>query len=391
LSTKQRHIAILGSTGSIGTQALQVIEQHSESLFPEVLTAHQNAELLIEQARHWKPNAVVIGEEDKYDEVQEVLDPLGIKVFAGEDSIADIVELDSIDMVLVALVGYAGVRPTLKAIEAGKTIALANKETMVVAGELVTAFAREKGVNILPIDSEHSAIFQCLRGEFQNPVEKVCLTASGGPFFGKSRAELQQVTREQALDHPNWDMGNKITIDSATMMNKGLEVIEARWLFDLKPEQIDVVVHPQSIVHSLVQFQDGAMKAELGCPDMRQPILYALAYPKRMPLEIERLDLAQQGELTFYPPDPQTFPCLQLAYDSLEQGGNAPCALNAANEIAVDAFLQERIKFLEIPEIIEESLQELEHKEKPSYEDYFQTDQHIRKIARQHIKNRVRS
>ncbi len=391
MSNKKRHIAILGSTGSIGTQALSVIEQQADYLVPEVLTAHSNTDLLIQQAKKWRPNAVVIGNEEKYETVQEALDPLDIKVFAGANSIKDIVALDSIDMVLVALVGYAGVRPTLKAIEAGKTIALANKETMVVAGQLVTAFAKEKGVNILPVDSEHSAIFQCLRGEFQNPVEKILLTASGGPFRGFSRESLQNVTKEEALDHPNWEMGAKITIDSATMMNKGLEVIEARWLFHLPPEQIEVVVHPQSIVHSLVQFKDGAIKAEMGLPDMQQPIQYALTYPNRLPSNIERLNLVKQGELTFEAPDRDTFRCLDLAYESLKKGGNMPCALNAANEIAVQAFLDEEISFLDIPMIIEDSLGTINEEQHPSYDALVQTDQKIREIAQQKVNKIVKS
>jgi 1-deoxy-D-xylulose-5-phosphate reductoisomerase len=380
LNPKKR-IAILGSTGSIGTQALQVIASHPEKFEVEVLTAQNNADLLIEQAKKFKPNAVVIVNEDHYPLVKEALVPLDIKVFAGESALASVVQMDSIDLVLTALVGYAGLKPTLKAIESGKSIALANKETLVVAGELVTQLARAKGVNIYPVDSEHSAIFQCLVGEFDNPIEKIILTASGGPFRGKKREELANVTKAQALKHPNWTMGAKVTIDSASLMNKGLEVIEAKWLFGLKPDQIEVIVHPQSIIHSLVQFQDSSIKAQLGLPDMRLPIQFALGYPERLKAEFPRFSFASYPSLTFEPPDTETFRNLALAFAAMERGGNMPCVLNAANEVAVEEFLKDKIGFLQMSEVVEQCLDKISYIAAPGLDDYVQTDQETRRKA----------
>ena len=379
--TENKRVAILGSTGSIGTQTLDVIRQHPDWFTVEVLTAQHNWELLVAQALEFKPNAVVIGNEDHYSKVKEALSGEPIKVFAGQKAIAQVVEMDTIDVVLTALVGYSGLIPTVHAIRAGKQIALANKETLVVAGELITALAKQHGVNIYPVDSEHSAIFQCLVGEFHNPIEKIILTASGGPFRGKDTAYLSSVTREQALKHPNWDMGAKITIDSASLMNKGLEVIEAKWLFGLKTEQIDVVVHPQSIVHSLVQFEDGSIKAQLGLPDMRIPIQFALSYPDRLKSNFERFNFANYPQLTFEQPDVKTFRNLQLAYDALAAGGNAPCILNAANEIAVAAFLNRQIGFLEMSDLIEETLNQANFLARPQLEDYIESDRQARELS----------
>jgi 1-deoxy-D-xylulose-5-phosphate reductoisomerase len=328
---------------------------------------------------------VVICDESRYEPVFAALDPLNIKVYAGAAAVASVVQMDSIEMVLTAMVGYAGLLPTIKAIEAGKAIALANKETLVVAGELITRLAAEKGVNIYPVDSEHSAIFQCLMGEFHNPIEKIILTASGGPFRGKDRAFLETVTKAQALKHPNWTMGAKITIDSATLMNKGLEVIEAKWLFGLTPEQIEVVVHPQSIIHSLVQFEDGSMKAQMGLPDMRLPIQFALGYPNRLKSDFPRFDFRQFPSLTFEQPDLKTFRNLQLAFDAMARGGNAPCIINAANEVAVDAFLHDRLSFLGISEVIEECLNTVPFIETPAYPDYVATDEETRRVATEKI------
>ena len=378
---KKRHIAILGSTGSIGTQALDVIEANSEHFEVEVLTANGNAELLIAQAKKFKPNAVVITDESKYKQVKDALFSDDIKVFAGADSLSQVVEMEPIDMVLTALVGYAGLKPTLAAIKAGKQIALANKETLVVAGELVTALAKENSVNIYPVDSEHSAIFQCLAGEWHNPIEKIVLTASGGPFRGWNAESLQAVTRAQALKHPNWTMGAKITIDSATLMNKGLEVIEARWLFGVKADKIEVIVHPQSIIHSIVQFQDGSMKAQMGLPDMKLPIQYALGYPQRLKSDFPRFNFMDYPSLTFEKADTKTFRNLALAYEALEKCGNAPCALNAANEVVVDAFLKDKIGFMQMPEIIEKSIAKLQFIQKPGYEDFVHTDREARIYA----------
>jgi 1-deoxy-D-xylulose-5-phosphate reductoisomerase len=378
--TKKR-LAILGSTGSIGTQALSVVVEQNEHFEVEVLTAHSNADLLIEQALLHQPNAVVIGDERHYEKVFEALDAHFIKVYAGDEALSQVVQMDSVDVVLTALVGYAGLIPTLAAIDAGKNIALANKETLVVAGELVTQRAKAKGVNIYPVDSEHSAIFQCLAGEFHNPIEKIVLTASGGPFRGMNRTALAKVTKAQALKHPNWDMGAKITIDSASMMNKGLEVIEAKWLFGLKPEQIEVIVHPQSIVHSLVQFEDGSMKAQLGLPDMKLPIQYALAYPDRLQNTFERFNFMDYPNLTFEQPDLQTFRNLQLAYDALNKGGNIPCVLNAANEIVVEAFLNDKIGFLQMSDVLADTLQKCTFVKQPSLEDYIASDAEARRLA----------
>ena len=374
MTQRKRNIALLGSTGSIGTQALSVIRSNPDRFSVELLTGGNNADLLIQQAVEFHPNAVVIANEAFYDKVFSALDTLQIKVYTGEKSIASCVQMESIDLVLTALVGYSGLIPTLKAIEAGKPIALANKETLVVAGEIVTKLALEKGVNIYPVDSEHSAIFQCLAGESTNEIEKLILTASGGPFRGKSLQFLSEIKKEQALKHPNWSMGAKITIDSATLMNKGLEVIEAKWLFAVKADQIEVVVHPQSIVHSLIQFTDGSLKAQLGLPDMRLPIQYALCYPDRVHSDFPRFSFMDYPALTFERPDIATFRCLHLAYEALEKGGNMPCILNAANEVAVQRFLQDSIGFLEIPEIIEECMMKVTYIANPSLEDYIETD-----------------
>ena len=380
-----RGIAILGSTGSIGTQALEVIAAHPEKFTAEVLTAGRNAALLIEQAKQFKPNCVVIGDEDQYQTVSDALWDLGIKVYAGAAALEQVVEMENVDIVLTALVGFAGLRPTMKAIAAGKHIALANKETLVVAGELVTRAAQEAGVNIYPVDSEHSAIFQCLVGEFHNPIEKIYLTASGGPFRGKTREELAQVTKAQALKHPNWEMGAKITIDSATLMNKGLEVIEAKWLFALKPEQIDVIVHPQSIIHSIVQFEDGSMKAQMGLPDMKLPIQYALGYPDRLSSDFPRLNFLDYPSLTFEQPDRDTFGNLALAFKAMQKGGSLPCVLNEANEIAVAAFLEDRIGFLDIQRVIEETMKGVEYVAHPTLEQYIEIDEKARAFTRQLI------
>ncbi len=377
----KKSIAILGSTGSIGTQALDVIAAHPEDFEVEVLTAQNNADLLIEQAIKFKPNAVVIGNDQHYSKVREAMEPLHIKTYAGENALASVVQMDTIDLVLTALVGYSGLKPTIKAIEAGKAIALANKETLVVAGELITRLASEKGVNIYPVDSEHSAIFQCMVGEFHNPIEKIILTASGGPFLGKKKNDLKLVTKAQALKHPNWIMGAKVTIDAASLMNKGLEVIEAKWLFGLKTEQVEVVVHPQSIIHSLVQFEDGSLKAQLGLPDMRLPIQFAMSYPKRLKNNFPRFDFSQYPALTFEKPDMETFRNLALAFEALHRGGNMPCVLNAANEVAVAAFLRDEIGFLEMSDIVEKCLEKVSHVANPLYNDYVETDQETRAVA----------
>jgi len=378
----KKRIAILGSTGSIGVQALEVIGAHPNRFQVEILTAGSNAQLLMEQALKFKPNAVVIQDESKYKWLKDQLFDQGIKVFCGDQALAEIVEMDTIDLVLTALVGFSGLKPTMKAIESGKQIALANKETLVVAGELVTKAASEKGVNIYPVDSEHSAVFQCLAGEFHNPIEKIYLTASGGPFRGKTYDELHTVTRAQALKHPNWDMGAKITIDSASMMNKGLEVIEAKWLFNLRPDQIDVVVHPQSIIHSIVQFEDGSMKAQMGLPDMKLPIQYALGYPERLKSDFPRFDFMKYPSLTFEKPDFEAFKNLGLAFDAMFRGGNAPCILNAANEIAVDAFLKEKITFTGMSDMIATCLEKIAYISKPNLADYSDTDKATREFAR---------
>ncbi len=374
----RKRIAILGSTGSIGTQALEVIAANPDSFELEVITAHNNADLLIAQALAFKPNAIVICNEAHYEKVREALKQEDIKVYTGANALNSVVEMSTVDMVLTAMVGYAGLQPTIRAIEAGKEIALANKETLVVAGQLITDLARQKGVNIYPVDSEHSAIFQCLAGEFHNPIEKIILTASGGPFRGKDIAYLRTVTKAQALKHPNWEMGAKITIDSASLMNKGLEVIEAKWLFSLRYDQIEVVVHPQSIVHSLVQFQDGSIKAQLGLPDMKLPIQYALGYPNRLKSDFPRFNFLNYPQLTFEQPDLESFRNLQLAYNAMAQGGNMPCILNAANEIAVSAFLRDEVGFLEMSDIIESCMAKVAYIAKPSLDDYVLTDQEAR-------------
>lgn len=376
-----KKIAIVGSTGSIGTQALEVIRENPKHFAVEVLVGNSNADLLIQQALEFNPNSVVIADESKYKQVKDVLFDKGIKVFAGNKAVEQIVESENIDVVLASIVGYAGLASTINAIKHKKTIALANKETLVVAGDLVTKLARENAINIYPVDSEHSAIFQCLAGEWDNKIEKIYLTASGGPFRGKTRKDLENVTREQALKHPNWSMGAKITIDSASLMNKGLEVIEAKWLFNLKPEQIDVIVHPQSIVHSIVQFEDGSMKAQLGLPDMKLPIQYAFSYPARVQNAFKRFDFFNYPQLTFEKPDTQTFTNLALAYEALKKGGNMPCVLNAANEVAVDAFLKDKIKFLQMSELIEKCLHKIQFIQQPDYNQYIECDTETRKLA----------
>lgn len=380
---EKRRIAILGSTGSIGTQALEVISNQSDTLEVEVLTAGSNATLLIEQARRFQPNAVVIGDSRKYAQVRDALSSTDTKVFAGPQAIEEIVEMESIDVVLTAMVGAAGLKPTVRAIQRGKQIALANKETLVVAGALITEMARQNAVNLLPVDSEHSAIFQCLAGEWHNPIEKIILTASGGPFRGKTKEDLALVTREQALKHPNWSMGSKITIDSATLMNKGLEVIEAQWLFHLKPDQIEVIVHPQSIIHSIVQFQDGSMKAQMGLPDMKLPIQYALGYPARLPSDFQRFNFTAYPSLTFEAPDRSAFRCLEIAYEAMRCGGNVACVMNAANEIAVEAFLNNTIRFHEIPTIIEGAIERIHFEAAPTLDNLLDSDNESRIIARE--------
>lgn len=383
----KKQIAILGSTGSIGTQALQVIAEHPDLYEAYVLTANNQVEALIQQARKFHPEAVVIANEKKYAQLKEALADLPIKVYAGEDALCQIVTEQPIDIVLTAMVGYAGLRPTMNAIRARKAIALANKETLVVAGDLINDLASQYGVPILPVDSEHSAVFQCLTGEIGNPIEKVILTASGGPFRNSTLEELKHVTKAQALKHPNWDMGAKITIDSATMMNKGFEVIEAKWLFGVRPEQIEVVVHPQSIIHSMVQFEDGAVKAQLGMPDMRLPIQYAFSYPDRQKASFPRLDFTQCTSLTFEQPDTQRFRNLALAYEALHQGGNMPCIINAANEVVVAAFLKDEISFLGMSQVIECTMQRSAFIKKPTYEDYVATDTEARNIANELVKS----
>ena len=382
MEVKKKHIAILGSTGSIGTQALEVIDAQKDLFEVEVLTANSNWELLIAQAKKFRPNVVVIAEQSKYEIVNDALFDLGIKVYAGEDAIAEAVEMDSIDLLLTALVGFAGLKPTIRAIKAGKNIALANKESLVVAGCLVSKLCKEYGASIYPVDSEHSAIFQCLVGETCNPIEKIYLTASGGPFRGMNRTELSGIKKEQALKHPNWEMGAKITIDSASLMNKGLEVIEAKWLFDLRSEQINVVVHPQSIIHSAVQFEDGSIKAQLGVPDMKLPIQYALGFPERLKNSFERFSFMDYPNLTFETPDLETFKNLQLAYNAMEKGGNMPCVLNAANEIAVAAFLQDKISFLNMSDLIANCMEKITFAKNPSYEDFVETDKQTRILAK---------
>jgi 1-deoxy-D-xylulose-5-phosphate reductoisomerase len=377
----QKQVAILGSTGSIGTQTLEVIEKNPDHFKLEILTAHNNADVLIAQSRKFLPNHVVISNEDKYHYVSRELSDLPVKVYAGTDALEQIVEMDSVDIVMSALVGFSGLQPTLNAIQAGKDIALANKETLVVGGDLVTKAAIENKVNIYPVDSEHSAIFQCIVGEEMNPIEKIILTASGGPFLGKDREYLQNVTREEALKHPNWCMGDKVTIDSASLMNKGLEVIEAKWLFGLKPEQIEVIIHPQSIIHSLVQFEDGSLKAQLGIPDMRLPIQYALGFPERLRSDLKRFSFSAYPNLTFQLPDTEIFPNLSLAYQALDKGGNIPCIMNAANELAVNAFLEGKLGFMDMSGVIEKTMNSVTFIANPDLIDYVETDSEARKIA----------
>ena len=378
----KKGIAILGSTGSIGIQALEVISENNDLFDVEVLTANENSRLLIKQAKIYNPNSVVIVNENKYDEVYSALNPLNIKVYSGKNSLEQIVESEKIDVVLTAVVGYSGLIPTINAIKNGKKIALANKETLVVAGELITRLSLEYGTEIVPVDSEHSAIFQCLVGEEKNPIEKIILTASGGPFRGQTREELISITKEQALKHPNWSMGAKITIDSATLMNKGLEVIEAKWLFNLTKKQIDVVVHPQSIIHSAIQFEDGSIKAQLGLPDMKLPIQYALGFPYRIKNSFKRFNFLDFSKLTFEEPDLKTFKNLVLAYKAMESGGNAPCVLNAANEVAVNAFLKNEIAFLKMPDLIDNCLEKINFVKNPTLEDYIETDRQTRILAK---------
>jgi len=384
----KKQIAILGSTGSIGRQALEVIAQHPDNFEVEVLTANNSIDLLIEQARQFVPNAVVITNKDQYPALKEALSDLPIKVYAGAEALCQVVQMESIDMVLTAMVGFAGLQPTIEAIKARKHIALANKETLVVAGDLITRLAMENNVAILPVDSEHSAIFQCLTGEMHNPIEKIYLTASGGPFRGKSVDFLKKVTRCQALNHPNWKMGDKITIDSASLMNKGLEAIEARWLFNLKPEQIDIVVHPQSIIHSIVQFEDGSMKAQMGLPDMRLPIQYALGYPQRLKSTFPRFNFMDYPSLTFEQADIEVFRNLKLAYTAMRTGGNLPCIMNAANEVAVDAFLKTKIGFVEMSDIISKTMEKATFVATPGFDDYLQCDNESRQIAENLINTR---
>lgn len=377
----KKQIAILGSTGSIGTQALEVIAEHPHLYEVYALTAHSQADRLIEQVRKFRPEAVVIADEQKYSYLKEALNDFPVKIYAGAEALCQVVEAEPIDIVLTAMVGYAGLKPTIHAIRAGKTIALANKETLVVAGELINKLAGEFRTPVLPVDSEHSAIFQCLTGEAGNAIEKLILTASGGPFRNCSLQELEKVTKAQALHHPNWEMGAKITIDSATMMNKGFEVIEAKWLFGVSPARIDVVVHPQSVIHSMVQFEDGAIKAQLGVPDMRLPIQYAFSYPGRVKSSFGRVDFKQYARLTFEEPDTGRFRNLALAYEALHQGGNMPCIVNAANEVAVASFLHDRIGFLQMSRVIEQTMQRVAYIKAPGYEDYVATDGEARKVA----------
>jgi len=384
----KKTIAILGSTGSVGSQALQVIETHPDRFQVEVLTANNNTDLLVTQARKFKPNVVVIVNEDKYHEVSKLLEDEPIKVYTGTEALNQVVRMDSIDIVLTALVGYAGLEPTYHAINAGKDIALANKETLVAAGHLITELAMEKGIHILPVDSEHSAIFQCLVGESMNPLEKIYLTCSGGPFRGKTWKELKKVTWKDSLDHPNWTMGSKITIDSATLINKGFEMIEAHWLFGLPSGKIDIIVHPQSIIHSIVQFIDGSMKAQMGLPDMKLPIQYALSYPQRIPSDFPRFNFTDYPILTFEPPDTKKFRNLALSFEALDRGGNMPCILNAANEVVVSAFLQGKIEFLDMPGLIEETMQKSSFIEHPDLKDIIWSNNETRRITNLLVKNK---
>ncbi len=383
---QKKQIAILGSTGSIGTQALEVISENDSLFEIYALTANNNVDLLIEQARKYKPEMVAIGNESHYLTLKDALSDLPVKIFAGADSIAQLAEMQPIDIVLTAMVGYSGLKPTMSAIKAGKKIALANKETLVVAGELICKLAAQNNSSIIPVDSEHSAIFQCLAGEGNNPIEKLILTASGGPFRTKTIHELEHVTSAQALKHPNWDMGAKITIDSASLMNKGFEIIEAKWLFGVTPDQIEVVVHPQSIIHSMVQFADGSIKAQLGMPDMKLPIQYAFTYPDRLKTNFPRFDFNLCSQFTFERPDMERFRNLEYAYYAMDKGGNMPCILNAANEVVVAEFLKNKIGFLQMSDIIEEVLGKAEFIAKPTYEDYVKTDAVVRILTKEMIK-----
>ena len=385
----KKRVAILGSTGSIGTQTLEVISQNPGRFEVEVLTANNNIDLLIEQAKRFQPNVVVITNSCHYDQLKEALKEEPIKIYAGREAVQQVVQMDTIDVVVTAMVGYSGLIPTINAIKAGKDIALANKETMVVAGEIINQLAIENKVNIYPVDSEHSAIFQCLVGEFNNPVEKIYLTASGGPFRGFSMEQLARVTKADALKHPNWDMGAKITIDSASMMNKGFEVIEAKWLFGLATGQIDVIVHPQSIIHSIVQFRDGSMKAQMGLPDMKLPIQYALNFPDRLPSNFKRFNFLDYPKLTFEQPNTKNFRNLALAFEALNQGGNMPCILNAANEVVVQAFLTDKISFLQMPEIIEQTMEKASFIKNPGLDDYIGTDKDVRIMTSALVKKRA--
>ncbi|MGQ7868992.1 1-deoxy-D-xylulose-5-phosphate reductoisomerase [Sunxiuqinia sp. sy24] len=387
----KKRIAILGSTGSIGTQTLEVIAQNPDHFEVEVLTANNNIELLVQQAKQFQPNMVVVANQCRYNTLVEALKNEPIKIFAGKEALEQVVQLETVDVVVTAMVGYSGLIPTIRAVEAGKHIALANKETLVVAGEIITRKAVENKVNIYPVDSEHSAIFQCLAGEHMNEIEKIYLTASGGPFRNLTEAQLEKVTREDALKHPNWDMGAKITIDSASMMNKGFEVIEAKWLFDLKASQIDVIVHPQSIIHSIVQFRDGSMKAQMGLPDMKLPIQYALNFPQRLPSNFARFNFLDYPKLTFEQPNTKKFRNLALAFEALEKGGNLPCILNAANEVVVQAFLKEQIRFVDMPDLIEESMQKVTNLKNPVLDDYIQTDKETRLLTTSLIKQRSKN
>jgi len=381
-----KRIAIFGSTGSIGTQALDVIASNPDKFSAEVLTAHHNDELLVEQALKFNPNVVVIGDEKKYEKVKQALSSTDVKVFCGEKALEEVASMDCYDMMLAAIVGYAGLKPTLRAIENGKAIGLANKETLVVAGDIVMKKAVENKVPVIPVDSEHSAIFQCLVGESRNRIEKIILTASGGPFIGRKPNYLVNVKREHALQHPNWTMGAKITIDSATLMNKGLEMIEAKWLFNLLPEQVQVVIHQQSIIHSMVQFEDGSIKAQMGLPDMKLPIQYAMGFPRRIKNNLPRFDFKKINTLTFEEPDVKTFRNLALASEALYKGGNLPCVMNAANEIAVYAFLRNRINFLDMTQVIERTMQQVAFIEEPTLEEYFDSDGEARNFAADIIK-----
>lgn len=386
---EKKRIAILGSTGSIGTQALEVVQQYPEYFDVKLLSAHSNVDLLAEQARRHSPASVVICNETRYERLRDHLGNTSVKIYSGVNTLAEVVQSDYIDLVLVSLVGYAGLLPTINAIKGGKEIALANKETLVVAGDLVRSLSQRHQVPIYPVDSEHSAIYQCLIGEENNKLEKIYLTASGGPFRKFTREELKDVTTEQALKHPNWSMGNKITIDSASLMNKGLEAIEAHWLFDLEPSQIDVIIHPQSIIHSIVQFEDGSMKAQMGLPDMKLPILYALTAPDRLKTNFKRFNFEDFSRLTFEKPDSKRFPNLFLAYESMKAGGNMPCILNAANEIAVEAFLMDKIGFLQMSEIVQQTMNKISYIRNPKLEDYMHTDEETRVLARSLISKKV--